>query len=344
MSEPSTELRCAVVGVGRMGRHHARVYSQMDGATLVGVVDLDEARARAITDEFGGAVFNSVEDLLAVGVDAVTVAVPTNYHRQIATPLLQAGVACLVEKPLAPDVRAAEALAQVASETGSILQVGHIERYNPAVRAVATQTDLRPRFIEVHRVSPMSFRSVDVGVVLDMMIHDLDVLLMLAGGEPERIQACAVAVLGAAEDVCNARLEFPSGCVANVTASRLALKTERKIRIIADDAYVSVDYGRKTGLMIRRTANEAELARLREQLAAGTDLSDVDYTDLVNVEPLEVDDEDQLVMQLRDFLSAVRSGSSPTVDARAGFAAVRTAERIVEAARDHAARLDPRPT
>ena len=333
------KLRVAVIGVGRMGRHHARLYGQMPEVQLVGVVDSDASRARAIASEYGTAPFTDVETLIAAGVDAVTVAVPTTDHRRIAEPLLRAGVACLIEKPLAPSVDEARRLAELADSTGTILQVGHIERYNPAVRALAVHKDLVPRFIEVHRVSPMTFRSVDVGVVFDMMIHDLDVLLMLTGCEPDRVQASAVAVLGAAEDVCNARLEFPIGCVANVTASRLAMKTERKIRIVAEDAYVSIDFARKNGLIIRRTANAAQLAQVRADLAAGRDLSDLDYTDLVNIDPLEVDDADQLQMQLRDFAAVVQQGGRPKVDVHAGFAAVRTAERIVAAARQYAASI-----
>ena len=337
-------LRCGVVGVGRMGQHHARLYSRLaDVATLVGVVDANPDRAAEIATRHETTAFASVDALIAAGVDAVTVAVPTRFHGRAVEPLLRAGVACLVEKPLAPNVREARAIADLARSTGATLQVGHIERYNPAVRAVLDRTDLhlKPRFIEVHRVSPMSFRSLDVGVVLDMMIHDLDVLLMLTGEEPTEIAACAVGVLGAAEDVCNARLQFPSGCVANVTASRLALKTERKTRIIAEDAYISIDYAKKSGVMLLRTANETQLQRLREQIETGTDLSDLDYADLVQVEPLDVDDTDQLERQIRAFLQVVASGGRPEIDAEAGFAAVRTAERIVEAAEAHRVALPP---
>ncbi len=333
-------MRCAVVGVGRMGQHHARVYSKLDETELVAVVDQNLDRATEIADQWGGTPFQSVDELLATTqIDAVTVAVPTVWHLQSAEPLLRAGVACLIEKPLGPNAKDAQTLADLADETQTILQVGHIERYNPAVRALAEGGTIAPRFIEVHRVSPMTFRSVDVGVVLDMMIHDLDLILMLTGEEPESVQACGVAVVGEAEDVCNARLSFPSGCVANVTASRLALKTERKIRIVSNDAYMSIDYGKKSGLVIRKNANEHELISVRKELAAGKDLSDVDYESLVNVETLKVDQQDQLEMEVRDFIQTIRSGNRPTVDAHAGFAAVRTAERIVTAAREHASTI-----
>lgn len=337
-------VRFGVVGVGRMGRHHARVSSETPGVTLVGVVDSDEERRETVADARGCAAMATVEELLAAGVDAVAIAAPTTHHLAVARPLLEAGVACLIEKPLAPDAAQAEELVRIAERAGAVLQVGHTERFNPAVRALRAEqekdradgrAEIRPRFMEVHRVSPMTFRSVDVGVVFDMMIHDLDVVLMLMGGaEPVDVQASGVAVMTEHEDVCNARLTFeqPQGrCVANITASRLALKTERKIRIVAEDAYVSIDYAKKAGVVIRRTANEAQLAEVRAELRKGTDLSDLNYHDLVAVENLAIDDAEPLRMQLESFLDAVRTGRRPEVDARAGFAAVRTAERIVEA-------------
>lgn len=338
------KLRCAVVGAGRMGRHHARLYAQNDGVEFVGVVDLNADSRRAVVEQWGGREFESVAQLLSSGVDAVTIATPTVHHRAAAEPLLQAGVACLIEKPLAPDVAQARALADTAARHGSVLQVGHVVRYDPVMVAIGTIERLRPRFIEMDRISPMTFRSVDVGVVLDMMIHDLDLLLMLVGSEPEEVHASAVSVLGDAEDVCNTRLTFPPDshgdrCVANVTASRLALKTERKIRIISEDAYVSADFVTRSGTVVRKTANDAQLIELRQRLKAGEDLSDVDYRSLVQVEPLSVGQGEPLRLQMDDFLSAVRNGHRPTVDAQAGFAAVRTAERIVEAARRAGSRM-----
>lgn len=336
MTEP--KLRCGVIGVGRMGRHHARVYSQLAGAELVGVVDRNPESRKAIVEQWGGREFETVEQLIAAGVDAVTIATPTVHHRAAAEPLLKAKVACLIEKPLAPDAEQARALAEAAAKSQAVLQVGHVVRYDPVMVAIRSIPNLTPRFIEMMRISPMTFRSIDVGVVLDMMIHDLDLLLMLVGAEPEDVQASAVAVLGDVEDVCNARLTFPAdahgpGCVANLTASRLALKTERKIRIISEDTYVSADFVARAGTVVHKTANAQQLADLRERLKAAEDLSHVNYLDLVQVEPLAVGEGEPLKLQIEDFLSAVRSGRRPTVDAYAGFAAVRTAERIVEAAR-----------
>ncbi|TVQ59047.1 MAG: gfo/Idh/MocA family oxidoreductase [Phycisphaerales bacterium] len=332
-------IRCGVVGVGRMGRHHARVYTELPGAELVGVVDQSEERRTQIAEKHNCPAYESVSELLDAGVDAVSVAVPTTHHLDAAWPLLEAKVACLIEKPLASDVEQAQKIKDHAERTGAVLQVGHIERYNPAVMALRREGtgSITPRFVEVHRISPMTFRSVDVGVVFDMMIHDLDVVLMLMGGiEPVEVHASGVSVITEHEDVCNARLVFdaPQGkCVANITASRLAMKTERKVRIVGDDAYVSIDYANKSGVLIRRTANQTQLDEVREALRTGHDLSSLDYSQLVALEPLSVDDAEPLRMQLEAFLKAVRTGSRPEIDAADGFANVRTAQRIVEAIR-----------
>jgi predicted dehydrogenase len=341
---PEKPLRCGVIGVGRMGRHHARVYAQLADAELVGVVDTNPEARESITEEWGGRPFATVDELIEAGVDAATIATPTIHHREAVEKLLAAGVACLVEKPLAPNVEEGQAMVDAASRKGAVLQVGHIVRYDPVMQAIQRSGPLTPRFIEIDRVSPMTFRSVDVGVVLDMMIHDLDLLLMLVGEEPEEVHANAVSVLGEYEDVCNVRLVFPPGedgyrCVANVTASRLALKTERKIRIISEAAYISADFFARKGTAVRKTANQQQLDELREQLRAGKDLSDVNYLDLVQVEELIIGSDEPLRLQALDFLSAVRDGRRPSVDAEAGFAAVRTAERIVAAAREAGARM-----
>ena len=337
-------LRCAVVGVGRMGAHHARVYAQIDGAELVAVVDTDPARLAFATEKWGVEGLATIDDLLEADVDAVSIAAPTIHHRALSEPLLEANVACLIEKPLAPDEAEAEAIARAAERSQAVLQVGHIVRYDPVTRAVCRLSDIHPRFIEMDRVSPMTFRSVDVGVVLDMMIHDIDVLLMLLGAEPQEVQANAVSVFGEAEDVCNARLTFPPGpdgvrCVANVTASRLAMKTERKMRIISEESYVSADFVKGSGTVVRKTANAEQLAAVRRRLEAGEDLSQLDYLGLVQVEPLVVGDDEPLRLQIDDFLTAVRGGHRPAVDVHAGFAAVQLANRIVTAARESGSKM-----
>ncbi len=341
-------VRCGVIGVGRMGRHHARVYAQQPDTELVGVVDASADRAGDVAEQWGCRHFHTVENLIKAGVDAVSVAVPTTAHKAVTTQLLNAGVSCLVEKPLAGTVEDALAIKQAADASRGVLMVGHIERFNPIMRALRQEQvhnlPIIPRFIEVHRVSPMTFRSVDVGVVMDMMIHDLDVVLMLMGGrEPDEIHASGVPVITQHEDICNARLAWnlpegedgrPGGrCVANITASRLALKTERVTRITGENAYIKIDYAAKRGTVIRRTANELQMQEVREQLRKGADLTDLKWQELVNLENLTVDDAEPILMEIRAFIECVRTGRQPEIDAQAGFVNVRTAERIVEATR-----------
>jgi len=343
-SSNNQPLRCGAVGVGRMGQHHARVYAQMEGVELVGVVDASFERAQEIADKFGCKAYTSEAELLAAGVDAVSIAVPTTSHLKSSKPFLEAGVACLVEKPLAQSADEAQHIKKIAEANDACLMVGHIERFNPIMRAMQKATEgtgepIHPSFIEVHRVSPMTFRSMDIGVVMDMMIHDLDVVLMLMGGrEPDDVQASGVAVISEFEDLCNARLvwnlpENDGGgqCVANITASRLAMKTERVTRITGENGYIKIDYAAKTGTLIRKNANEIQMREVREQLRSGADLTDMDWTELINIESLEIDDGEPIVKEIEAFLEAVRSGNQPAINAEAGFANVRTAERIVAA-------------
>lgn len=333
-------LRAGVVGVGRMGRHHARVYAQLADTTLVGVVDNNPERAETIAEQYGAKAFGSVEQLLKAGVDVVSIAVPTTYHRAAAEPLLAAGVACLIEKPLAGDAVEAQKIKDAAERAGAVLMVGHIERFNPIMRALRKETGgqpIIPRFMEISRVSPMTFRSVDVSVVMDMMIHDLDVVIMLMDGkEPTEVHASGVPVITEHEDICSARLVFeqPYGkCVANITSSRLAFKTERITRITGENAYAKIDYGAKAGSIIRRLANAEQMQQVREALRRGDDLTSMKWHDLVQIEELQVDEGEPIVMEIQSFLDAVKTGERPEVDANAGLANVRTAERIIEAAR-----------
>lgn len=342
MNDEAT-IPVAVLGAGRMGRHHARIYQQLEQADLVAVVDPDEDRAGTLADEYGCTALPSVEELLSryPRLRAATVAVPTVAHEQVAAPLLRQGVACLIEKPLAESVEVARRIVAVARSHDALVQVGHTERFNPAVRAIG-ELDMTPRFIEVDRVSPMSFRSIDVGVVFDIMIHDIDIVLMMARSPVREIKAAGVAVLGRYEDVANARIEFEDGCVANLTASRLAMKTERKLRVFSETAYISLNYAAKSGIVLSRTDNTAALEEVRHQIEQGTDLSDLDYTDLVNVREIHIEDEEPLRAELINFLSAVAGEAEPAVDAAAGFAAVKAAQQVVEAIRQHTWRgLEP---
>jgi predicted dehydrogenase len=324
-------LPVAVIGCGRMGRLHARVFSEMPGVRLVGVCDSNSAAAEAAGEAYGCPAFDGPAALPA-DLAAVTVAVPTAFHAAVAIPFLERGVACLVEKPLAPSADEARRIVAAAQRSGATVQVGHIERFNPAVRAM-DRLGVRPRFIEVTRVSPMTFRSMDVGVVLDVMIHDIDIVLRLADSTPERVDAIGVNVIGPHEDICNARVTFANGCVANLTASRLALKTTRTLRAFSPDAYVSLDYQKKYGIVVRRSGNLDAIREAATRIRAGevADLSDLNYADLVQVEELEIDDVEPARAQMEAFISAVRDGSRPVVSAEDGLAAVELAARIVAA-------------
>lgn len=330
----SDVLKVAVVGVGRMGQHHARVYSQMPMCKLVAVCDANLEQAKKIAALYGCGAFASPGEMLAAGVrvDAATIAVPTIYHRGIAEALLTAGVDVLVEKPLAQNVEEAGAILAAAKKHGRVLQVGHTERFNPAVRALAAY-ELAPQFVEVQRISPMTFRSIDVGVVLDLMIHDIDIVQHFVKSPVVEVAAVGVSVIGKHEDIANARLTFKNGCVANLTASRLALKTERKMRLFSPNAYVSVNYQTKTGSVITRTANEEQLHKVREQVAAGAiaDLAQLNYPELVKYEELKVLDVEPLKAEQEAFLECVRTRGVPVVTGEDGYAAVDTAGRIAAA-------------
>jgi predicted dehydrogenase len=323
----------AVVGCGRMGRLHARVYSEMSQVRLVGVCDADATVAAAVADQFDCKPYNSPQELLRdnAGLGAATIAVPTVHHADVAEPLMTAGVSCLIEKPLAQDVASARRIVRLVRETGVTAQVGHIERFNPAIRAMG-RLGIKPRFIEVTRISPLTFRSIDVGVVLDMMIHDIDIVLRLADCEVAKIDATGVSVVGDVEDICNARLTFVNGCVANVTASRLAMKTERRLRVFSADAYVSIDYQKRYGIVARRSENLDAIRTAVAKIRSGeiSDLSQLKYDEIVQIEELQIDDIEPLRAELESFIGAVKNKTTPEVTVEHGLAAVELATRIVE--------------
>jgi predicted dehydrogenase len=317
-----------------MGRHHARLYRELPEAQLVCVVDSNEERATQCAKEFGAKPFTSI-DQIPPTVKAVTVAVPTSHHLPIAEQLLKRGIAVLVEKPLAATVDEAQQLLDCARQTGSLLTVGHTERFNPIVRAIQ-RLEIRPKYIETQRISPFRFRSADIGVVSDMMIHDIDIVLHLVRSKVARVEAVGVNVLAKHEDVANARVEFENGAVANLVASRLALKTDRRIRVFSETAYLSLDYQRKTGIAITRDANLDILSMSKdgkfENLA---DLANADFGQMVKVETLVGDDVEPLRAELEAFLLSVRTGSPLAISAEDGVAAVSLAADIVSAIQTH---------
>ncbi len=327
---PSNQpLPVAVVGAGRMGTYHARAYAENPRVKLVGVHDANFSIAEKLAGELNCETFQSLDDL-ASRVRAVTIATPTNFHPAAAEPLLKRGIACLIEKPLAKDVAECRRIVEWSRRHGAMVQVGHIERFNPAVRAME-KLNIQPMFIEVDRISPMTFRSIDVGVVLDMMIHDIDIVLHLARSKVKEVQAVGVSVIGAVEDICNARLTFENGCVANVTASRLALKTERKLRVFSEEAYVSLDYQKRQGVVARRGDNLAGIRGAAEMIRTGAaNLSQLNYADLVRMEELKIDNIDPLRAQIDAFVDAVLNGTDPLVTVEDGLAAVEIATRITD--------------
>ena len=332
--------RVAVIGVGGFGRHHARIYGELAKAgevVLVGLVDVDPARAKELSEKLSVPVVPRVEDLPA-GVDAVTVAVPTVHHRRVAEPLLARGIHCLVEKPIAGSSADGQAMLDAASRGRAVLQIGHVERFNPVMTAIE-RLAIRPVFLEVHRLAPFSFRSSDVGVVMDLMIHDLDIVQYLVGEEPSRVEAVGVPVLGGHEDIANARLSFPSGAVANVTASRVSLTKMRKVRVFSPDAYVSLDYDKKQALLVRKSPKltRAELERAAGGSADLSGLAGVDFGDLLQTEMLPIDDAEPLKEEIRAFLAAARGGRAKVTGAE-GLRALVLAERILA---DIAARPKP---
>jgi predicted dehydrogenase len=329
-------FRVAVVGGGRMGKLHARVLSEMDDAELACVVDVNPAVAAALARQFRCVGLTDAAGAVEQ-VDAAIIATPTLTHIEAARPFVAAGKAVLIEKPYTHDPAAGQALIDLAETAGASVQVGHAERFNPVVLAMQKHA-IAPKFIEAHRISPFTFRSADVGVVLDMMIHDIDLVLMMVHGRVRHLHAVGINVLGPHEDICNARLIFDNGCVANLTASRLAIKTERKMRVFSEQAYLSVDYGKKVGLVVTKSANLdlIQMARDRDVQDLAELAMKLDYTKLLKVEHLKVDESiEPLRRQAEAFRKTVVQGAPPVVSASDGLAAVRLAADIVEAVKQH---------
>jgi predicted dehydrogenase len=326
----SKTLRAGVIGVGHMGRHHARIYGELPDCELTAIVDEDLDRAREMAAKHGGRAYQNVREVLDK-IDVASVAVPTVYHHEIARPLIDARISLLIEKPIATNSATARMMVEWARQAECVIAVGHSERFNPVVLAMK-RLDIVPKFIETHRISPFTFRSADIGVVHDMMIHDIDIVLHLVKDRNYVVSASGFPVLGPNEDIANARVHFSNGCVANLTASRLAMKTERKIRVFSSDAYLSMDYGRKTGIAIKKDANLDLLTLARERNFKDlSQMAGIDFGSMVNVEPLEVDDTiEPLRAEIESFLQAVRTNTPPAVTGEDGAAAVELAERIVE--------------
>lgn len=313
-------IRAAVIGAGYLGRFHAQKYAQADGCTLVGVVDTLKPTAERVAAELGVQSLQDYRTLLGQ-VDAVSIATPTPTHSEIALAFLQAGAHVLVEKPITESAAQAEALIDAARRAGRVLQVGHLERFNPAILA-AEALLAEPRFIECHRLAPFRERGTDVNVVLDLMIHDIDLLQMIVGSPLAALDAIGTAVFSSEMDIANARLRFQNGCVANVTASRVSLKTERKLRVFRDDAYLSIDLQQKILTVIRKRQGATPgVAPSLAELLAGGGLP-------VHIEEQSFEQGDALRAEIEAFLAAARGQGPVKVSGEDGLRALRTAIAI----------------
>jgi len=305
----SDKFRIGVIGVGYLGRHHARILSNLDDVHLVAVADIKADRAAQIGGPLGARTTGDYRELLGQ-VDAVTVAVPTEAHGDVAVPFLERGIPVLVEKPLARTLREADRMIAAARASRTTLAVGHTERHNPAVRAASTVV-ANPRFIEVHRLGAFPERSLDIDVVFDLMIHDLDIILALVPSEVDTIDAVGVPVLTDRVDIANARLRFANGCIANLTASRISRDRVRKIRFFQPDAYISIDYAQQECEVYRLVRGDG----LRPNIEGG---------------PMRVEHEEPLRREMIDFVTAARTGAEPAVTGEQGRRALLVATRIVE--------------
>ncbi|MGD1978161.1 MAG: Gfo/Idh/MocA family oxidoreductase [Akkermansiaceae bacterium] len=296
------KLRAGVAGAGSMGRNHARCYSLIETTDLSAVYDADLGRAKAVADEFGGEAVDSLE-ALAERCDLASVAVPTVAHLAVGGELMERGVHVLMEKPIAPTVEEAHELVSLAKKHDRILQIGHIERFNPVMRELEAKLN-HPKFIEAHRLSPFPNRSIDIGVVLDLMIHDLEIILHLVKAPVKSIDAVGVPVLMKSEDIANARIRFENGCVANVTASRISPERMRKIRVFQDDGYLSLDYQEQSGEMYWKEAGGIQKAKV------------------------EVEKDEPLKLELAAFAESVQEGETPAVTGEQGADALAIALEI----------------
>lgn len=308
-------IRTGVIGVGHMGKEHARIYASLDNCKLAGVYDHSEAVAAKIAKQHKTAAFSEGQlDAFLEQVDAVSLATPTTYHFEIGKKVLEQGKHLLVEKPITNTTEEAMALVSLAKERGLVLQVGHIERFNPVMQALEERLT-RPRFIEAHRLSPPPGRSMDISVVMDLMIHDLEIILHLVNSPVQSIDAVGVAVLSKSEDIANVRLRFENGCVANITTSRISPEKLRKIRVFQDDAYLSLDYQKQEGEIYRKEGEKIT----RDKIAVNKD------------EPLK--------RQLHSFVECIINKESPRVSGDHGTRALQLAARIS----DEIIRTSPKP-
>ncbi len=305
-----SNLKAAVIGVGYLGRFHAQKFAAIEGVDLIGVVDTSLERAREVADEVGTEAFSDYRDVLT-RADVVSIVVPTQFHYQVARECIEAGCHILLEKPVTRTVEEAQELIDMAKERNLVFQVGHLERFNPAVLALDGIL-CNPQFIESHRLAPFKPRGTDVNVVLDLMIHDIDIILSLVGHPIKTVNSVGVPVLSEEVDIANARLQFENGCVANVTASRASREAMRKIRIFQSDSYISIDYQERKISIYQKKEGQSPIPGLPN----------------VAIEERSFEQSDALMAEIRSFVNAVQSGSDPVVSGEDGKRALEIALKI----------------
>lgn len=298
-----SKVKAAVIGVGYLGRFHAMKYAAMDDVELLGVVDVNRQRAAEVAGEVGSQAFTDYEELLG-DLDAVSIAVPTTAHASVSIPFLERGIAVLLEKPISAHLPEARSIIEAAARGGSKLQIGHLERFNPAL--VRLSDDIRhPMFIEAHRISPFKERGTDVDVIMDLMIHDIDIILSLVPSQISSVEAVGVPILTDSVDIANARIRFDTGCIANITASRVSADTMRKIRIFQSNSYISIDFAK-----------------------ASVDLFNLEENKQIKHTHLAMSESDALAAEIRSFIDAVKGKSPIKVDGAAGYRAIEVAHTI----------------
>ncbi len=328
-------LNVGVVGVGHLGKIHARVYDELASANLVAVADIDPESAKVTAAKYGCSALTDHRDMIDL-VDAVSVVVPTDLHFNVASDFIKAGKHVIVEKPMTLKLDEAEQLVALARKAGIIMQVGHVERFNPAVVAVRGYITT-PRFIECDRISPFSFRSIDIGVVLDMMIHDVDIVLAFVDSPVYEIDAIGVSVVGRHEDMANARILFKNGCIANLRASRISRKTMRKIRIFQSDTYVSLNYGTHKAQVFKKSESfdPQKILTFKDSAPSVKDAQEMMFSELLTIREIDIAFEEPLKKELESFVESIEHNKEPLVSGELGLKTMQIVTCILEAIKTH---------
>lgn len=326
------KIRMAVIGVGALGRHHARILANMDGVDLIAVADPNAAQAQAVAEQHQTDWVTDYSEIIDQ-CDAVTLVAPTFLHHEIASNCLKQGKHILVEKPLTADVAQAQELIELALDHDSVLQVGHIERFNPAFELLCDSLTSVPRYLRAERLSPFPFRSLDIGVIHDLMIHDIELILHLTGTMPTKVEAFGSQIMGAHEDTVQARLHFPGGSIADITASRVNPEPRRSLSVWTSTENLTVDLHTRQVSIQRPTLSMLTGPAMEDRMRAGEDVAELRtrvFGEFIETETIQASDEDALTAELLEFTNCVRNNTQPRVDGKAGLQAVQVADRVLE--------------